>query len=502
MRTPDVFIAHHDGDKAAAQVIAAALQACGIRPMLAGDIRGRATYAAQARDAIRQAKATLALWSQRAVSSEECLEESSLALARGTLFAARIDRSRPPPIFKTVDALDLSDFSGADIHHPHFAALVQALGARMRKPVAAPEARPAQAIAEDGPVLIDEAVHAEGEGGEPPDLSDQSVRVTIISGPRLRDVGEAAPAPRRTPAFAALGASMARAGQSLGETVSGMPLRWRWGAAGAAAFVIGSAVGLMLLRAGSDGQIALTPRTSAASAADLAPAQVASVQDALIESQPLLEIPALSEREPLSIQSAAIEPAAAGPADRATGTIQIAATTRPSRTVRRPPVASAQPRLEQTSAPAPETAPPAAPAVAAPPQYDLTVLEPVVRQRVERARAAAAQARAQASRARSAAAGSEAWVAQTANGEYAGEWASGAANGFGVERASSGETYAGGWRGSRRHGEGVLNYANGCRYEGEFAEGRPTGRGAFWSAQGERLIGSAIFSALMTAPGA
>jgi len=43
----------------------------------------------------------------------------------------------------------------------------------------------------------------------------------------------------------------------------------------------------------------------------------------------------------------------------------------------------------------------------------------------------------------------------------------------------------------------VLLYANGCRYEGEFADGEPTGRGAFWDAEGRRLVGGALFNALL-----
>jgi len=452
-------------DAALAQALAQALKARGIESDLSSAARLQPDYRDRIKDIIQRHRATVIVWSRTAVANDDCIEEASLAFARGVLFAVRIDSARTPSVFAGAPPIDMRDWTG-DAAHPAIATLAAQIVAKISPaeastpsaapaPAAAAPAQPwpkqagaaaARPAAPSAPKAAPEpAAPVAPESGGPPDLNDDAtVKVTLISAARLRR-----PQPAPPPAADEDDADDA-------EFID-RPRRgaWIWGgsAAALALAVVGFAafrsIGAgpaMPLRSESAQASAPTlpglptaPRTVFADAA-ASPEAVAAEAAAPDVADPEPD-PAPAAAAPPPLRAAPVRIAAAS----AAATAAPAARPAPPRAARARPATAAPASATQAAtvvevAAVTQSAPPREPNLAAPTGgYDLAALEPVVRMRVERARQAAARAAEQALLARSPAAGASAWVAQVGGGEYAGDWANGSANGCGVVRLTSGE---------------------------------------------------------------
>jgi hypothetical protein len=81
---------------------------------------------------------------------------------------------------------------------------------------------------------------------------------------------------------------------------------------------------------------------------------------------------------------------------------------------------------------------------------------------------------------------------ETSNGSkvmYAGDVASGKANGSGFGLFSTGGVYNGEWKNNKRHGKGKYTWKDGNIYEGDFADDKRHGTGTYYFVSGEKYVG-------------
>lgn len=108
----DVFISYAREDRAAAQVLAAALVDSGISVWWDRQIAGGQDFTDVIAERLAAARVVLVLWSQASVASNFVRDEATRARDVGKLLPVRIQDVRPPLGFGTIHTLDLLDWDG------------------------------------------------------------------------------------------------------------------------------------------------------------------------------------------------------------------------------------------------------------------------------------------------------------------------------------------------------------------------------------------------------
>jgi YD repeat-containing protein len=153
----DVFISYANQDRARAQMLAEALQECGLAVWWDREIVAGQTYDEVIEHELDTAKSVVVLWSNHSIVSEWVKNEAAEAVQRGTLVPARIDAVKVPLEFRRKQTVDLIDWNG-DPKHTGLLALCRGISATVAKelpsqpavrpssettlPVASPETAP------------------------------------------------------------------------------------------------------------------------------------------------------------------------------------------------------------------------------------------------------------------------------------------------------------------------------------------------------------------------
>ena len=128
----DVFISYANEDRARAQILAQALEACGFSVWWDRKIVAGQTYDEVIEHELDTAKSVVVLWSTHSVVSEWVKTEASEAVQRGTLVPARIDDVKAPLEFRRKQTGDLIDWNG-DPKHTGFEALCRGVSAMVAR---------------------------------------------------------------------------------------------------------------------------------------------------------------------------------------------------------------------------------------------------------------------------------------------------------------------------------------------------------------------------------
>ncbi|MCB1916611.1 MAG: toll/interleukin-1 receptor domain-containing protein [Rhodocyclaceae bacterium] len=144
----DVFLSYARQDHAAAEALAAALEAQGLSVWWDRHIVAGHTFDEAIERELDSADSVVVLWSAASVGSEWVRSEASTAAERGVLIPVSIDGQRPPLEFRRKQTVSLADWRGA-ADHPGFTQLLQA--ARLRTAASTPPTVPSPAAPAEAP---------------------------------------------------------------------------------------------------------------------------------------------------------------------------------------------------------------------------------------------------------------------------------------------------------------------------------------------------------------
>ncbi len=120
----DVFIAYKRQDRAHIEPIRRAFAHLGIRDWFDGYLDPHADWRPQVMRQIGVCKAMVVCWSEAACASAYVMEEAELGRARGVLVPVRLDACAIGAPFASLEACDLSNWSGA-LQAPAFQSLLR-----------------------------------------------------------------------------------------------------------------------------------------------------------------------------------------------------------------------------------------------------------------------------------------------------------------------------------------------------------------------------------------
>ena len=126
----DIFISYKREDRPAAERLSIALEQLGFDVWWDFELLSGERYRDVIRAVIDQCKASIVLWSVRAVESDFVMDEATYSKARGKLCPARIDSVELPFGFGQIQTDDLTDWDG-ELSHSGFSSLVRAIEARV-----------------------------------------------------------------------------------------------------------------------------------------------------------------------------------------------------------------------------------------------------------------------------------------------------------------------------------------------------------------------------------
>lgn len=128
-----VFISYERGDAEIAASLRQALRAENFDVWWDEELRSGQQWAETIDTELTDAKAIVALWSERSVKSDWVCHEASIGKIRGILTHARIEPVEIPAPFRSVQACDLSSWNNRE-NDPEFRKLVEAISATRPEP--------------------------------------------------------------------------------------------------------------------------------------------------------------------------------------------------------------------------------------------------------------------------------------------------------------------------------------------------------------------------------
>lgn len=131
-----IFISYKREDRARAKVLATALIAKGYDVWWDVELLPGQDFYDEINNVIKNAKATIVLWSDRAVESRPVRSEAALANSIETLIPARIDNVMPPLPFNALHTIELTGWKG-DETNSEFQNLLQAIDLKVGAPAKA-----------------------------------------------------------------------------------------------------------------------------------------------------------------------------------------------------------------------------------------------------------------------------------------------------------------------------------------------------------------------------
>ncbi|GAB4284524.1 MAG: hypothetical protein Kow0092_38940 [Deferrisomatales bacterium] len=135
----DLFLSYAREDRAAAERLAASLEAAGFSVWWDREVAAGEPFAQVIEGALREARTVVVLWSRHSVGSTWVQAEATEGLERRILVPVRLDESAPPLVFRTVQTADLTGWTG-DPADPRLARLTADLGQRLGRPPPADKA--------------------------------------------------------------------------------------------------------------------------------------------------------------------------------------------------------------------------------------------------------------------------------------------------------------------------------------------------------------------------
>ena len=143
---PDIFISYAREDRERVAPLADALAERGWSVFWDRNIPAGATWRSHIGQALADARCVIVAWSESSVGSTWVSEEADEAKSRGVLVPILLDPVRPPIGFRSIQAADLSDWTGGG-DSPGFAQLLDDIAALLegRAGVAAPGRTPSRA---------------------------------------------------------------------------------------------------------------------------------------------------------------------------------------------------------------------------------------------------------------------------------------------------------------------------------------------------------------------
>lgn len=128
MASHDIFLSYSRSDSERAGALAGALEQAGFSVFLDSEIHAGESWTDVIGQAIQEARAVVALWSQHSVTSAWLLDEASLARDQNKLIPVLIEQVEPPLGFRQIQSADLTRWNGrAD--HPDFLLLLDGVKA-------------------------------------------------------------------------------------------------------------------------------------------------------------------------------------------------------------------------------------------------------------------------------------------------------------------------------------------------------------------------------------
>lgn len=128
-----IFISYKREDRPRAKVLATALIAKGYDVWWDVDLLPGQDFYDEIAGVIKKAKATIVLWSDKAVESRPVRSEASLADSIGTLIPARLDPIMPPLPFNARHTIELSGWNGEE-DNSEYRSLMQAIALKVGPP--------------------------------------------------------------------------------------------------------------------------------------------------------------------------------------------------------------------------------------------------------------------------------------------------------------------------------------------------------------------------------
>ncbi|MEL6316117.1 MAG: toll/interleukin-1 receptor domain-containing protein, partial [Pseudomonadota bacterium] len=111
---PDVFISYARADRAHAEQLADRLSALGLSVWKDLELEAGVEFDKEIEARLDAAKAVVVLWSVASVESVAVRSEAHEALAARKLVPVRIDQTRPPLLFRSLQTEDFSDWTGEE----------------------------------------------------------------------------------------------------------------------------------------------------------------------------------------------------------------------------------------------------------------------------------------------------------------------------------------------------------------------------------------------------